>query len=243
MQYRHYELGVFAKLYNEIQIDCFKPYDIFFLGVHWLLEVLLLGILFFFTFFCICMRIIRHYRKFPMPAILGSAMNAPHRKYVQPPSMIINGLELKPGMIVMELGSGTGFFTIEVAQALLPDGIVYAVDIQEEMHDKMKKRMDKYGVKNIIPVLADAESNIPLDDELIDAAYGVAVLPEIPDPSKALIEVKRILKPGGLFASGEIVMDPDFPRRGTVKKWAKQAGFTFHNQMGHALRYVLIFRK
>jgi ubiquinone/menaquinone biosynthesis C-methylase UbiE len=130
-----------------------------------------------------------------------------------------------------------------VAQFILPDGIVYAVDIQEEMHDKMRKRMEKYGVGNILPVLADAEGNIPLDNESIDAAYAVAVLPEIPDPSKALLEVKRILKLGGLFASGEIVMDPDFPRRKTVKKWAEKAGFTFYSQLGHALRYVLVFKK
>jgi ubiquinone/menaquinone biosynthesis C-methylase UbiE len=228
---------------HEIQITNFDACDIFFEGTPWFLEIILLVLILLFTVFCICIRLIRHYRKFPMPAAFGAAMNAPHRKYVQPPSMIVDGLELKPGMKVMELESGTGFFTIEVAKAILPEGIVYAVDIQEKMHDKMRKRMEKQDVTNIIPVLADAEGNIPLHDETIDAAYGVAVLPEIADPPKALAEVRRILKSGGLFASGEIFMDPDFPRRKTVKKWAEQAGFVFHSQMGHALRYVMVFRK
>ena len=230
-------------MYNKIQVDFLKPNEIFFQGIPWYVEILLLGLVLVFTFFCFCMRLIRHFKKFPMPAALGAAMSAPHRKYVQPPSMIINGLELKPGMKILELGSGTGFFTIDIAQSILPDGIVYAVDIQEEMHEKLRKRMEKHDVTNIIPILADVEGTIPLDDESIDAAYGVAVLPEIPDPVKALLEVKRILKTGGLFASGEIVMDPDFPRRRTVIKWANQAGFALHNQLGHALRYVLVFKK
>jgi ubiquinone/menaquinone biosynthesis C-methylase UbiE len=179
-----------------------------------------------------------------MPSIMGNAIAAgPYRSRVQPPSMIIEAMEVRPGMEIVELGCGSGYYTIAVAKAIQPAGLVFAVDIQQGMLDKLKVRMEKEGVDNIIPVLADVEGNIPLDDGIADAVFSVTVLPEIPDPPRALLQVKRLLKEDGVFVNAEFLLDPDFPLRGTVEKWANEAGFILKRQRGNPLRHVLVFSK
>ncbi|MFW9808219.1 MAG: class I SAM-dependent methyltransferase [Candidatus Thorarchaeota archaeon] len=213
-------------------------------GVHWVIEVLLIIFLILFLWVCVCVRSIRYFWKFPMPARMGNMIAAgPYRSRVQPPSLIIEALNVRPGMEIVELGCGSGFYTVAVARAIQPAGLVFAVDIQQGMLDKLKARMEREGVENIIPVLADAEGYIPLDDGIADAVYSVAVLPEIPDPPKALFQVKRLLKDDGLFANYEFLLDPDFPLRKTVVKWAEQAGFKLKRQIGNPFRHVLIFSK
>lgn len=232
-------------MYNANPIDwIILPKDFLFEGVHWLLEILLLAILFMFLWVCCCVRSIRYFWKFPMPAAMGNAIAAgPYRNRVQPPSMIVESIDAKPGMTVIDIGCGSGFYTVAVAKEIQPDGMVYAVDIQEGMLDKLKVRMEREGVINITPILADAEGKIPLEDCIADAVFSVAVIPEIPNPVMAIQQAKRLLKDGGVFAEAELLLDPDFPMRRTVKKWADKAGLTFDRQVGHALRYVLVFRK
>jgi SAM-dependent methyltransferase len=213
-------------------------------GVHWIVEVVLIILLFLFLWVCVCVRSIRYFWKFPMPAFMGNVIAAgPYRSRVQPPSMIIEALDVRPGMEIVELGCGSGFYTIEVAKALQPAGIVYAVDIQQEMLDKLRDRMEEAGVSNIIPVLADAEGQIPLDDGVADAVFSVTVLPEIPDPTKALLQVRRLLKDDGVFVNAELLLDPDFPLRRTAIGWVSQAGFKLKQQLGNPLRDILVFSK
>lgn len=219
-------------------------FEFLFQGVHWLVEVILLVVLILFLWVCICVRSIRYFWKFPMPSRMGNMIAAgSYRSRVQPPSMIIDALEIRPKMVIIEVGCGSGYYTVAVAKAIQPDGTVFAVDIQQGMLDKLKARMEQEGVNNIIPILADAEGEIPLDEEIADTVFSVTVLPEIPDPVKALLQVKRLLKDDGVFVNAEFLLDPDFPLRRTVVKWAKQAGFTLKQQVGNPLRHVLIFKK
>ncbi len=222
----------------------FVPADFLFQGVHWLIEVILLIFLILFLWICVCVRSIRYFWKFPMSARMGNAIAAgPYRSRVQPPSMIIEALDIRSGMEIVELGCGSGYYTIAVAKAIRPAGLVFAVDIQQGMLDKLKMRMEQESVENIIPVLADAEGHIPLDDGSADAVFSVTVLPEIPDPPKALLQVKRLLKSDGIYVNAEFLFDPDFPLRRTVVRWAKKAGFKLERQVGNAFRYVLVFKK
>ncbi|MGY5874708.1 MAG: methyltransferase domain-containing protein [Candidatus Thorarchaeota archaeon] len=225
-------------------LDVSTPKDFLFPGVHWLIEIVLLVFIFLFLWVCCCVRSIRYFWKFPMPAAMGNAIAAgPYRRRAQPPSMIVEAIDCKPGMTVIEIGCGSGFYTIAVAKAVQPDGLVYAVDIQEGMLEKLRTRMKQEGVENITPILADAEGNIPLEDGIADAVFSVTVVPEIPDPVKALVQIKRLMKDDGIFADSELLLDPDYPRRSTVIKWAKEAGLTLDRQMGNAFRYVLVFKK
>lgn len=179
-----------------------------------------------------------------MPAAMGNVAAAgPYRSRVQPPSMLVEAISCRPGMTIIEIGCGSGFYTVEVAKAIQPDGRVYAVDIQEGMLEKLRNRMEREGVENIIPILADAEGNIPLDDGTADAVFSVAVLPEIPNPVKALTQIKRLMTDDGVFADSEVLFDPDYPLKRTVVKWARQAGLVLDRRISRRLSYVLVFKK
>ena len=211
-------------------------------GVHWVIEVVLLVFLILFLWVCVIARSIRYFWKFPLPSQMGNAIAAKSfRSRAQPPSLLLEALDVRPGMEIVELGCGSGYYTVAVAKAIQPAGIVFAVDIQQGMLDKLQVRMEQEGVKNIIPVLADAEGHIPLDDGIADAVYSVTVLPEIPDPPKALLQVKRLLNEDGIFVNYEFMIDPDYPLPRTVVKWANQAGFTLKRQVGNVFRHVLVF--
>ena len=51
-----------------------------------------------------------------------------------------------------------------------------------------------------------------------------------------------MLKPGGLLAVGELLLDPDFPRPATTRRWCEEAGFTFVARYGTLLHYLALFR-
>ena len=97
--------------------------------------------------------------------------------------------------------------------------------------------------EDFTPILADAEGKIPLDDGIADAVFSIAVVPEIPDPVKALREISRLMTRDGIFVDSEVIMDPDYPRRSTVIKWANRAGLVLERQSGNIFHYALVFKK
>jgi len=93
------------------------------------------------------------------------------------------------GEAVADLGSGTGFYTDSVAPAA---GVVHAVDVQPEMHDRYRER----GLPgNVRPVTADV-ADLPFPDDALDAAFTVDTYHEFAGEG-ALAEVARVLRPGG----------------------------------------------
>ncbi|MEM3063274.1 MAG: dimethylmenaquinone methyltransferase, partial [Nitrososphaerota archaeon] len=76
-----------------------------------------------------------------------------------------------------------------------------------------------------------------------DRVFMITVLGEISDKKKALIEIKRVLKDDGLLAIGELLFDPDYPRRKTVIGWCKDAEFKLIGSYGNIFHYLLTFKK
>ena len=70
----------------------------------------------------------------------------------------------------------------------------------------------------------------------------VAVLAEVPNRQRALKEFKRVLSPDGILAVGELLFDPDYPRRKTVIRWCEEAGFEPLKSHDAVLHYLLTFR-
>ncbi|MFX1304244.1 MAG: class I SAM-dependent methyltransferase [Promethearchaeota archaeon] len=211
------------------------------LWIVFLIFLIILGILFFIVF--VVLRIIRRYYKFPIPAFMTRFIDNPiRRKFIQKPEKIAERMNLKPGMTIIEIGPGKGSYTKAVAKRVLPDGKVYAVDIQESVINRLKKRIEKENITNIIPKIDDAY-NLSFEDESVDRVLMIACLPEIPEPVRALKEIKRVLKPDGLISLSEMLPDPDYPRRKTEKKWADEAGFDLNEQFGNWFVYQLNFKK
>nr|WP_276540379.1 class I SAM-dependent methyltransferase [Salipaludibacillus agaradhaerens] len=110
------------------------------------------------------------------------------------PDHVLTYFNVEQGNVMADLGAGNGFFTLPIAKKT--DTTVYAVDIEPHMLELLKQRADKEDIRNIT-YIESGLYDIKLDDNLVDKAMISLVLHEVPDLSKALEEVKRILKHGG----------------------------------------------
>jgi ubiquinone/menaquinone biosynthesis C-methylase UbiE len=123
-------------------------------------------------------------------------------------------MDLKPGMNVVEIGPGKGSYTEAVAKRVLPHGRVYTVDIQDSVIERLKLRVKKKGIMNILPRVDNAY-DLSFCDGSVDRVLAIACLPEIPEPVKVLREIHRVLNEDGIVSLSELFPDPDYPRRDT----------------------------
>ena len=115
----------------------------------------------------------------------------------------IAALKLKPGLIVADIGAGTGVFTIPLAQATKPNGTVYAVDIDQALLDVISEKATEQGMRNVQVVLGEfGDPNLPVD---IDLAFINDVLHHIKDRAGYLKNLAAYLKPGGRIAIIEFI--------------------------------------
>jgi len=190
-------------------------------------------------------RIIRKIWHFPAPVYLGYLLSSKLRRFIYPERQLIERSGIKPGMTVVDLGCGSGAYTPYVARTVGSEGKVYAVDIQPGMLKQLKRKMAKKEFQDIsnIEIKRTNAYDLPFTDDSIDLVYMVAVLPEIPDRGRALSEVHRVLRPGGILAVTEIIQDPDYPWRSTTLKIGQQQGFITEASMGNFWNYTVRFKK
>ncbi|MCL2474871.1 MAG: methyltransferase domain-containing protein [Chloroflexi bacterium] len=166
------------------------------------------------------------------------------RFLIQPPHIVISASGIKEKQKVLEIGAGSGPFAFAAAKAVGPSGTVYALDIQEDMIDILKSKMQKKENQNlnVVPVLGDA-LNINFPDNTFDIVFLVSMLQEIPDKNAAFTEFRRVLKPGGLLSISETLVDMDYYMKKTLIKFATQAGMVQANYKGNFLSYTISFLK
>jgi ubiquinone/menaquinone biosynthesis C-methylase UbiE len=121
----------------------------------------------------------------------------PARDQWQMPDRVIGALGLKPGQSVADIGAGTGYFTVRLAKS--PGAPkVFAVDIEESMVNYTRQRAAKEGLKNVIGVVASADSsNLP---EPVDLILIVDTFHHIPSREAYFRKLRKSLKPGGTLA-------------------------------------------
>jgi ubiquinone/menaquinone biosynthesis C-methylase UbiE len=122
------------------------------------------------------------------------------------------------------------------------EGRLIAVDIQPKMIAQVEKRVQEVGLTNVETHIADAY-HLPLEDASVDRAFLVTVLPEIPDQARALVELHRVIKPGGLLSITEEFTDPDYPFAFETIRRVKAAGFGLEQRFGNFWLYTVNFRK
>jgi ubiquinone/menaquinone biosynthesis C-methylase UbiE len=189
--------------------------------------------------------IVRRFWNFPAPAFLGRFLDSDLRRWRQPPDKLIERSGIKPGMTVLDLGCGSGAFITFVARAVGREGKVYAIDIQPKMLKQLERKLAKpenRDIKNVELRQASAYK-LPFEDEIIDLVYMVTVLQEIPDKGRALSEIKRVLKAGGILAVSELLPDPDYPLPSTTIKMCQHEGFVLEASLGNLWNYTVRFRK
>jgi ubiquinone/menaquinone biosynthesis C-methylase UbiE len=150
-------------------------------------------------------------------------------------------LEPESGERVLEIGPGTGYYTLDLAEWVGPDGTVEIFDIQQEMLDHTMERARERGISNLHPTLGDARS-LPYDDDSFDAVALTTVLGEIPDQDAALREINRVLKPGGRLVVGELCGDPHMVTLSTLRRRAEAASLVFEGHVGPKLGYFARLR-
>ena len=165
--------------------------------------------------------------------------------------LLLRELALRPGMIVADVGAGTGYYARRISPLVGASGTVFAVDVQPEMITLLTDLVKKAGLANVKPVLG-AVDNVKLADASIDLAIMVDVYHELEFPYEVMESIVRALKPGGRVAYVEYrAEDSRVPIKALhkmserqVRKEAAQHALIYE-RTAHTLpwQHVVIFRK
>jgi ubiquinone/menaquinone biosynthesis C-methylase UbiE len=171
-----------------------------------------------------------------------SACPYSQRLWVQAPHPLITRARMltmlspQPGERMLEVGPGTGYYSLDLARALSTNGTLDIFDLQQEMLDHVLRRAREHGIENILATRGDARS-LPYDDATFGGALLVTVLGEIPEQVQALSELARVLKPDGRLVVGELCVDPHMVSIRKLEQRARAAGLRLDAQIGPRLGY------
>lgn len=185
---------------------------------------------------------LRYERGGPCPFSARCLLHLPLRGLVNPVKRTLRESHVRPGAIVLELGPGTGYFSLEAARILGPEGRLICVDLQPEMAKALRQRLSSSDARNTDVVIGDATA-LPLANESVDCAFLVTVLGEIPDRPRALRELRRVFAPRGILSVTETLPDPDYQFMGSLRDLARAAGFEVLDEARRFLGYTSNFTR
>jgi SAM-dependent methyltransferase len=179
-------------------------------------------------------------KKVPSLSTVSWLVDNPLRRvYIDP---VLDRIGIHPGETVLELGPGPSSFTIEAARRLGPEGKLIVVEIQPQMIARIEQQVQEEGLTNVETHVAGAYE-LPIEDESVDRAFLITVLPEIPHQYRALDELKRVLKPGGMLSITEEFLDPDYAFPFETVQLVEPLGFSRERFYGNFWVYTLNFGK
>jgi arsenite methyltransferase len=152
----------------------------------------------------------------PIGSMLYDNAQAISRKFLSIWQHPVEWLNIPPGGIALDVGSGPGSVTASLARAAGPDGLALGVDISEPM---LARAVRAEAGPQVGFLRADAQ-RLPLREQTVDAVVSIAVLQLIPDPTAALSEIARVLRPGGRLA----LMVPNVGRAAQFWSWLPNVG-------------------
>jgi ubiquinone/menaquinone biosynthesis C-methylase UbiE len=157
------------------------------------------------------------------------------------PNSILSGFDLKSGMHVADLGTGSGFYALAAARLIGSKGRVYAVEVQKDLLDRVKNNASREGLHNIEVVWGDIETSggTHLRDSSMDRVIVSNTLFQIEEKERFIREVFRILRPSGkvLVIDWDDASDLSGPDRNhligkeTAKDVFLSGGFNFEKEI------------
>ena len=157
------------------------------------------------------------------PVEKAGGLDNSFRKLLQNPRKILKNY-IQPGMTVMDLGCGPGFFSVEIAGMLNKTGKLIAADLQEGMLEKVKKKIQGTELEKKIVLHKCGKDKIGLTEK-VDFVLAFYMIHEVPDEEKLFKELKSILNPGGKI----YIIEPRFHVNkkafGKMIEMAKEIGF------------------
>ena len=138
-------------------------------------------------------------------------LERPEREKEERPDLLLPALKLKPGDAVADIGCGSGYYTRRLARAVGTNGVVYAVEIQQEMLDVLTNKLPSDLVRQVRPVLGTT-TDPKLPPAKVDLILLVDVYHEFDQPFEMTQAMTRALKPGGRLVFAEFRgEDPNVP--------------------------------
>ena len=175
------------------------------------------------------------------PHEMSFFLDLPWRNLMLSPQKLVARLALTASSHVLEVGSGSGFYSVEVARTI-SRGHLELLDLQPEMLKKARRKLEASGLSNVGYTLGDA-GLLPFREESFDALFLVAVLGEVRNQKAFLSEAYRVLKPEGILSISEHLPDPDFSPFARVKSLVEKEGFGLFERHGAKWSYTVNFRK
>lgn len=188
-------------------------------------------------------------RLFP-PEELGT-LEGPDREEWQQPQRVMDALGIFDGATVADVGAGGGWFTIRLAHNVGPNGLVYAEDVQRQMIESIKRRVQQEGLNNVRTILGT-----PGDPKLPAGLQAVLIVDsytQFPDPASVMKNVARALAPRGVLGvidfkkTGAGGPGPPLDERldpEVIVREAARAGLTLRSQETFLrYQYLLVFGK
>lgn len=175
------------------------------------------------------------------PPAVGAFLHSRLRRRYRGVERTLAPIGLRPGLRILEVGSGTGAYTLPISAAVAPTGSVSSIELQTGMLHQQRRHLQLAGATNVWLAQADAQA-LPFHCDVFDRAVLIAVLPMVKDKQRVLAEIRRVLRRDGLLIVSEEFLEPEYVPRSVIRRWCRRAGFVELSAWREPWFYTLVFR-